>query len=133
MLASLGGLVSMWSGAREKRSGRNRTLPAGGGTTCWVDFVFVFVFGRGRKRGTTADASGKTLPKINITTLVAGDKILLNSAEPEKRQLWPQGPGTQHAIADGARFSDGIFGADVLACGVDRGAVQSRSCCHQAP
>jgi hypothetical protein len=84
----------MWSGG-QNRSDRNPTLPAGGGTTYFVDSAS----GSDDNRGTAADAPWKTLSKINTTTFVAGDKILFRSGEPWKGQLWPKGSGTeQHPI-----------------------------------
>jgi len=45
--------------------------------------------------GTAPDAAWKTLEKVNATTFLPGDRILLRSSSVFKGQLWPKGSGSE--------------------------------------
>jgi len=60
------------------------------------------------KAGTTQEAAWKTLGKVNATTFLPGDRILLRSGSVWHGQLWPKGSG-----AEGRPITVGMYGGGV--------------------
>ncbi len=58
--------------------------------------------------GTSSEAAWKSLTKVNSTSFLGGDRILLKSSSVWKGQLWPKGSG-----ADGKPITVGMYGSGV--------------------
>jgi hypothetical protein len=60
------------------------------------------------KVGTTPEAAWKTLGKVNATTFLPGDRILLKASSVWEGQLWPKGSGVE-----GKPITLGMYGGGV--------------------
>ncbi len=81
-----------------------RQITAGKAMTFYVDSRN----GDDGKVGTTPEAAWKTLEKVNATTFLPGDRILLKSSSVWEGQLWPKGSGVE-----GKPIRVGIYGGGV--------------------
>ena len=107
-------LVFLWAPAM---AGQNpSTAPA-------RTYYFDSAAGKDSNTGTAPASAWKTLAKVNATTFLPGDRILLKSGSVWQGQLWPKGSG-----AEGRPIIIDMYGGGVKTIGNGTRPILSASC-----